>query len=270
MTEQQVQKNGDYVLPSSDAETRRLEEQALLYGGVGFLDPLLAEKPREILDIGCGTGHFTRHVAERIPAAMVVGLDIDESRISFARSQSNAPNLKYEKGDLGVLPFEKGRFDLVYSRFVLVHDRDPLKALKEMTRVTSPGGRVAAYDMVHDGIWFSPPKPAFAKLLDTTMNIMRERGAEPNQGLHLPVGMKRAGLEDVQVQVVPHFAMSTDPIFKSYQENWLATVSGLEETLGSSYDKGLIEAAQQELTTRGDEEFLVEITVLAHGKKTEK
>jgi SAM-dependent methyltransferase len=257
----------EYVHPSTDAESERLEKQARLYGGTGFLEPFLARKPGAILEAGCGTGYFVRHAAGRVPEASVVGLDNVESRIAFARSRSDAPNAKFQPGDLTSLPFADNSFDLVFCRFVLVHYSDPLQAISEMSRVTRPGGRVLAYEMIHDAVWFSPPKPAFTRLLKRTIDILREQGAEPDQGLHLPAAMKRAGLEDVQVQVIPNCAMSPDPLYESYRENWQATVTGLSETLGSEYEEGLAEKAQQDLETRSDHDFLVEITVLSHGRK---
>jgi ubiquinone/menaquinone biosynthesis C-methylase UbiE len=257
----------EYVHPSTDAESERLEKQARLYGGAGFLDPFLADNPASILEVGCGTGYFVRHAAEQVPGARVVGLDMDESRIAFARSRSDAPNAKFQPGDLTSLPFADDSFDLVFCRFVLVHYSDPLQAIAEMSRVTRPGGRVAAYEMIHDAIWFSPPKPAFTRLLKRTIDVLREQGAEPDQGLHLPTAMKRAGLEEVQVQVIPNYAMSPDPLYESHRENWQATVTGLSETLGPKYEEGLAEQAQKDLATRSDHDFLVEITVLSHGRK---
>jgi SAM-dependent methyltransferase len=144
---------------------------------------------------------------------------------------------------------------------------DPTQALREMARVARPGGRVVAYDMVHDGIWFSPPKPAFARLLRAALDVMRERGMEPSQGLHLASGMIRAGLRDVAVQVIPHHALAAEPRFEQYRRNWVETMTGLAEILGAHFDPGLVEAARVELERKGADEFLLELTVLAQGRK---
>jgi SAM-dependent methyltransferase len=257
----------EYVHPSTDAEAERLERQALLYGGAGFLEPFLAKKPGAILEVGCGTGYFIRHAAGRLPEASVVGLDMDEYRIAFAGSRSDASNVQFQVGNLTSLPFEANSFDLVFCRFVLVHYSDPLQAISEMSRVTRPGGRVVAYEMIHDAVWFSPPKPAFTRLLKHTIDVLRKQGAEPDQGLHLPAAMKRAGLEDVGVQVIPHSAMTPDPLYESYRQNWKATVSGLSKTLSLKFEAGLAEKALQDLDTMSDQDFLLEITVLSHGRK---
>ncbi|HEY3352048.1 MAG TPA: class I SAM-dependent methyltransferase [Polyangia bacterium] len=257
----------DYVLPSSASEAARLEQQAALYGGTDFLRPFLAVRPREVLEVGCGTGCFCRHVGAQLPGRQVTGLDLDAGRIAYARARSATPNVRFEEGDLLHLPFDADRFDLVFCRFVLVHLADPTAALREMARVARPGGVVLAYDMVHDGIWFSPPKPAFARLLRAALDVMRERGMEPSQGLHLAPGMIRAGLAEVGVEVIPHHALAAEPRFEAYRRNWLDTVTGLAEILGAHFDAGLVEEARAELEQRGADELLVELTVLAHGRK---
>jgi len=257
----------DYPLPSPDAEVRRLELQAGLYGGVGFLEPFLSCNPRTILDAGCGSGHFTRHVAEALPTATVIGLDVDESRLSFAQSKCSAGDLRYELGDMAAMPFEDGRFDLVFCRFVLVHDKDPTRALREMARVTRPGGHVVAYDMIHDGIWFVPERPAFAKVLRKVVDTLRERGAEPNQGLHLAAGMRHVGLADVSARVIPHHTLATEELYGAYRDNWIATLKSLAEKLGTLLDAELVQAALRELERESGDEFLVETTVLAWGRK---
>jgi SAM-dependent methyltransferase len=255
----------DYVLPSSESESARLERQGRLYGGTDFLEPFLAEAPGRVLEVGCGTGFFTRHVGERLPQSEVVGIDMDEGRLAFARKRSQFANLSFAWGDLADLPFDDDSFDLVYCRFVLIHAPDPAAALAEMARVARPGGRVVAYEMVHDGIWFSPEKPAFSRVLAEAMRVMRERGMEPSQGLHLGPAMVRAGLAEVQVEVVPHSCLAGTSTFEGYRRNWIETVSGLEGILGEAFDRSLLERAVEELSDPSPDQFLVELTVLASG-----
>jgi len=259
----------DYVLPSSDTESDRLERQAGLYGGVRFLEPSLAASPRRVLDVGCGTGYFTRHVAGQLRKSTVVGLDQDGGRLALARSLAQSPNVRFERGDIYAMPFDDGSFDLVFTRFALVHATDPTQAFAEMARVTRAGGVVLAYDMVHDGIWFSPEKPAFSRLLHAALDVMRSRGMEPNQGLHLGPGMIRAGLADVEVEVIPHYALASEPSFEVIRKNWVDTVAGLSQSLASHFDEGLVEEALSELDRRGRDELVLEITVLARGRKAD-
>lgn len=261
-------KSTDYVLPSSEAESERLEQQAALYGGVEFLEPFVAERPGTVLDVCCGTGFFSVHVARALPESRVVGLDLDESRLAFARARSRGlANLRYEHGTDTAMGFDDGVFELVFSRFAMVHAADPDAVLAEMRRVTAPGGRVVCYDMIHDGIWFSPDKPAFAALLREVITAMRGLGMEPNQGLHLGQAMRRVGLVDVEVCVWPHHFADTDPLFEVYRRNWVETVSGIDEILGARFDRDLVGRALDELADQRPHQSLLELTVLASAKK---
>ena len=261
-----TESEGDYVLPSTASESGRLERQARLYGGAEFLNSFLTESPMQVLEIGSGTGYFTRHVADRLPGAKVFGIDADPARLAYARARSVDGNPTYEQAQLTDLPFESGEMDLAYCRFVLVHAPDPEAAIAELVRVVRTGGRIVTYEMVHHGIWFSPPKPAFARLLAEVIAVMRERGMEPDQGLHTGPALIRAGLDDVRVEVIPHRALAGEPLFEDYRENWLATFDGIGEALGERFDRGLIDRALAELRDERPDQLLVELAVLACGR----
>ncbi|MCP4675576.1 MAG: class I SAM-dependent methyltransferase [Deltaproteobacteria bacterium] len=259
-------KNEDYILPDSDDESKRLERQARLYGAAAFIDPCLTPDVCAVAELGCGSGYFTNYAAGSLSNAMVVGLDIDSKRIEFAKGLYTAPNLSFKVGDLTDLPFDANTFDLVFTRFVLVHYPDPAEALKEMIRVVRPGGTIVAYDMIHSGVWFSPAKPAFQRVLKAAMDVMRERGMEPDQGLHLPVAFKRAGLKNMKSEIVPHSSMTPDPLFEDYLDNWAKTIEGICEILATGFDQDIVEKACAELLPSKEPTFLVEITVLVSGE----
>lgn len=257
-----------YVFPSTQAEARRLELQgSKLYGGVSFLESFLASAPRDVLDVGCGSGYFTRHVASELPSASVTGLDIDEPRIAYAQSHSSEKNVRFCLGDMASMPFAKDSFDLVFCRFALVHSPNTEGVLREMSRVAKPGGCVVAYDMIHEGIWFVPDRPAFASVLGKVVRVLREGGAEPNQGLFLPSGMRRAGLIDISTRVIAHHALATDDIYEACRDNWIATLKHLGERLGPLLDPEELRCALGELERVSGDDLLVETTVLAWGTK---
>jgi ubiquinone/menaquinone biosynthesis C-methylase UbiE len=93
---------------------------------------------KDVLEVGCGTGLILRRVAE--VARSHVGLDLSEGMLAKARARG----LNVVQGSATELPFEDGSFDLSYSFKVLSHVPDLKKALREMARVTRPGGRVFA------------------------------------------------------------------------------------------------------------------------------
>lgn len=108
-----------------------------------------------LLDVGCGTGNFTRDVAPIVaPNGKVVGLDLSEAMLGVANTRASEAGLQidYHLGDAAALPFADAQFDAVRSERLLQYLPDPAKALAEMMRVTRPGGRVAATEVDWDGI----------------------------------------------------------------------------------------------------------------------
>jgi len=262
------EKHSEYILPSTMAESARLERQgAKLYGGVDFLRSFLNENPAEILDVGCATGFFTRTVAEMLPGSSLLGMDANEERLAYARAKCQLANVEFIEGNLTQMPVADNSFDLVFTRFVLGHASDLAAAFQEMARVAKPGGRVVAYDMIHEAIWFSPEKPAFSKVMRKVIEVMQARGLEPSQGLHLASGMLRAQLQDVKVQAIPHSCLAADAIFEDCRQNWIDTILSLEEILGPNFEKATVEQALAELREDRNDTFLLELTVLASATK---
>ena len=87
-----------------------------------------------LLDVGCGTGHFTRWFARQ--GLHVVGLDASPAMLEQARLR-NGKN--YLLGDAQALPFENQQFDLVALITTLEFVADPIQVLREAMRVARQG-----------------------------------------------------------------------------------------------------------------------------------
>jgi len=96
--------------------------------------------PREtrLLDIGCSTGILTRHYAEFF--GRVIGIDIDDGAVEWARQNRAADNVTYKIGDSLNVPFLTGEFDLVTCTHIYEHVPDAQRMLDEIYRVLRPGG----------------------------------------------------------------------------------------------------------------------------------
>lgn len=85
-----------------------------------------------VLDVGCGTGWFTRRLAGQ--GLAMTGLDIDASRLDFAR-QHSAPEIAWVQGDAANLPFADDSFDQVVALTSLGFVADWPQAVAEIVRV---------------------------------------------------------------------------------------------------------------------------------------
>ena len=90
--------------------------------------------PGSVLDVGCGEGVLAQRWAQRLPAARLVGIDLEEASIQAGWSEHTAPNLEYRVVDGPELPFADNEFELASAMEVLEHLPDPERMLSEMAR----------------------------------------------------------------------------------------------------------------------------------------
>ncbi|NMG32623.1 methyltransferase domain-containing protein [Aromatoleum evansii] len=99
-----------------------------------LLEALLAPRGGEtLLDVGCGTGYFTRRLAQAMHAGFATGTDIDCASVRYAARHD--PGAAYALADARRLPFADKSFDLVVSVTALCFVEEAQTALSEMLRV---------------------------------------------------------------------------------------------------------------------------------------
>jgi SAM-dependent methyltransferase len=102
-----------------------------------------------ILDVACGTGLLARALAPRVREVVAVDLT-PEMRMHGRRGAEldGIRNVRFEEGAAEALPYESETFDAVVTRFSVHHFEDPGAVLREMTRVSKPGGVLGVIDIV--------------------------------------------------------------------------------------------------------------------------
>ena len=97
---------------------------------------------QSVLDVACGTGVVARTVVDQQGGdGRVVGVDLNEGMLAVARRIR--PDLEWRRADVVDLPFADGAFDTVLCQMALMFFPDRAAAIREMARVTRPGGTVA-------------------------------------------------------------------------------------------------------------------------------
>lgn len=100
-----------------------------------------AGERRSLLDVGCGTGHWSFFFAEQ--GFEVTGVDISPEMISTAQAW-NTFHCRFDVADAMKLPFPDGDFDVVSAMAVLEFASDARRVCAEMIRCLKPGGRLIA------------------------------------------------------------------------------------------------------------------------------
>ncbi|MCI4345620.1 MAG: ubiquinone/menaquinone biosynthesis methyltransferase [Thermoplasmata archaeon] len=101
-----------------------------------------------VVDVGCGTGEFTRLEAHHYPEARVTGVDFTEGMLRRARLHGNEEGrVAYCRGSALALPVSAGAVDLCSSAFLLRNLADLARGFREMRRVLRPGGTLVALEI---------------------------------------------------------------------------------------------------------------------------
>jgi ubiquinone/menaquinone biosynthesis C-methylase UbiE len=203
-----------YPLGSSRGESTRLQRQAeeLAADSAVLLDRVGLLAGQSAIDLGCGPRGVLDLLAERVaPAGRVVGLDSDPAHAAMAaefaagRGLGGVEVITADARSTGLPP---GSFDLVHARTLLVNLPAPAEVAAEMTRLARPGGWVACMEPDTEHALCYPPHPAFDRLHDIFTVAFRRNGGNPWIGRRVPELLRRAGLEQVEVearvQMYPH------------------------------------------------------------------
>ncbi|MFF7971159.1 methyltransferase domain-containing protein [Streptomyces sp. NPDC007905] len=152
-----------------------------------------------VLDVGCGTGYLTRHMAARVgPDGTVTGVDPSPPVLAYARNRKRRTGsacCTYQEGIAESLDLPDASFDTVVSSLMLHHLPEDLRlpALREMRRVLRPGGRLLVVE-------FRPPKSRLGRHLvhGGAGHAMAHNRVDVLDGLITDAGFEVSGHGDVR------------------------------------------------------------------------
>jgi SAM-dependent methyltransferase len=180
---------------------------------------------RRILEVGAATGALTSEL-NPFSRAGIHGLDRDRLRLAFAHQAD--PATLFCQGDAQALPYRSGSFDATLAHFLLMWVEDPARTLREMKRVTRPGGAVLALAEPDYGGRVDFPLD-LVELGRAQREALLHQGAKADVGRELASLFAAAGLKDVEVGVLGA-QWAGPPAREEFDSEWAV----LEADLGGS------------------------------------
>ena len=180
------------------ASVLRSHSRRTAENSASFLLPHLRPGQR-LLDVGCGPGTIATGLAERVAPGDVIAIDIVPDVLEQARQHAaeRGTRVSFEAGDVYSLRFDDDAFDVVHAHQVLQHLTDPVAALREMRRVTRPGGLVAVRDGDYGAMTWHPASTGLDRWSEVYHRVTAANGAQADAGRRLLSWAIDAGFERV-------------------------------------------------------------------------
>jgi len=226
--------HGESVLRSHTSRTVANSAQYL----VPHLGPGL-----RILDVGCGPGSLTADLVAHAPGCEMHAIDASPDVIAQA-SATHGDLASFATGDIYALAAPSDSFDIVHAHQVLQHLDNPVGALREMKRVTKPGGVVAVRDADYAGMTWAPESAPMTRWMEIYQAMTAHNGHDANAGRHLLGWAQEAGF--TETETTASIWCYADPASRSWwSEIWAdrVMVSGYHD---HALAQGLADAAELE------------------------
>ena len=122
----------------TEEETRRAGDQYF-----DIVTPEMADATTVALDLGCGTGRWSKYLSRRVK--FIEAVDPGEAVLAAVRHTASCPNIRVTKAGYGSLPFDRESFDFVFSLGVVHHLPDTPAAVREAASMLKPSGWLLLY-----------------------------------------------------------------------------------------------------------------------------
>ena len=250
----QEQTTGDaYVLGRSDAETRRLIQQAAFQRPFTqrFLTMAGIQPGMRVLDVGSGAGDVALIAGELVgPEGSVVGMDVNPAVLEVARARAAAAGqswVTFVAGDCLHLAFDE-LFDAVVGRIVLVHQPDPVAMVRQVAKCLRPGGIVAfqEYNFAPESLIQYPATPLWGQVWTWLTGTLHGAGIRPHAGYDLYRIYQEAGLPAPQLELSA--AVGGGPDWGGYDYAAMT----LRNLLPVALQLGIATADEVDIETLGD------------------
>jgi ubiquinone/menaquinone biosynthesis C-methylase UbiE len=184
----------------------------------GFIRWLNIPTGQNWLDVGAGTGILTEVILQEASPAKVVGVDLSQDYIAFARQRIQDDRVEFRVEDAGSITFDPSPFDVAVAGLVLNFVPSPEQAARSMAQAVKGGGTVAAY------VWdYSGQMEMMRQFWDAAI-IVDPAARKMDAGQQFPITKPdnlRALFESVGLQAVDVIPIDIQTRFSDFEDYWL-------------------------------------------------
>jgi ubiquinone/menaquinone biosynthesis C-methylase UbiE len=179
-----------------------------------LFERLKNEKINNLLELACGTGRLTNHLAKLIPSGgQLVATDINPDMIEVAKGKVPG-HIKWEVVDAHTLPYEKNSFDHVVCQFGVMFFTEKEKAFYEIQKVLKEGGKFIFNTW--DSLEYNPRTAIIKTILDETMGANAPDFLTKGPYSFYDIDdirdlLDKTGFHQVDIHIVPKSAAYTEP-----------------------------------------------------------
>lgn len=199
----------------------------------------------KIFDLGCGPGEISMRLLEEFSASSLTGMDIDEDHVAAAqkRTERYGKRAEFRAGDAFATQIPDDYFDLSVCRHLLQAVPDAHLVLRELCRVTRPGGRLHLLAEDYGMIYFHPTRLDSDEFWrEGPMRFAEETGTDLRSGRKIFSMLHALGVEDVQVNYVQVDTVHVErEIFAAI---WIAWRDGYSQVIAEHSEYSLEEVLE--------------------------
>ncbi|WNM63899.1 methyltransferase domain-containing protein [Candidatus Nitrospira neomarina] len=169
------------------------------------------------LEVGAGAGSILRWMGSQVgPTGLAVGVD---KKIAYLH-KVDSPPVRIYKGSFLDVPLEQS-FDLLHSRYVLIHNQEERAILEKMYSLLKPGGWALFEEPDFTSATLPEPehKTPQGRVNRAMCQMFINLGLDPAYGLRLPHKLQDAGYHIVRVQSLMHLCPGNSPMAKVMAES---------------------------------------------------
>lgn len=198
-----------------------------------FINYLDIRDGQNICDFGCGLGNLINRISSSFRNIEITGLEISAAQYEKALINNKGnENVRLLNLDAMKNELPDNSFDITYCRYVLEHVPDPVGLVREMKRVTKPGGKIVSQENdLYNSIYY-PGIEGHEEVNNAFCDLQISLGGDPYIGRKLFNIYKDAGVKRIELDYQPEIYTEMEPnLYRMWMGNSLDIFRGAQRQL---------------------------------------